>query len=284
MRVVRLGQGVDATGVLAPEAIERTRAALADYTAMHAPQGCRAGADGRDVAPPATRATATTSSRMVRATLGVDAEVISGDEEARLSFVGAVGELDPDDGPFVVVDVGGGSTELVVGDADDGGPVVRAAARSVDVGCVRITERCLPGDPPTAERGREGPRGGGRDPRRGLRRRAGGGRAHLGRASPARSPRSRRVAQRPARVRPRRRPPLPALAAPTCTASRTSCSAMPRAERAALGPIHPGRIDVIGGGALVVDVLAARAARAGRHHRAGRERARHPRRHRPLLV
>ena len=114
------GKGVDATGVLAPEAIERTRVALADYTAIMRRKGVRAGADGRHARHARRRATATTSSRMVRATLGVEAEVISGDEEARLSFDGAVGELDPDDGPFVVVDVGGGSTEVVVGDLTDG--------------------------------------------------------------------------------------------------------------------------------------------------------------------
>ena len=149
MRVVRLGQGVDATGVLAPEAIERTRVALADYTAIMLRKGVER---VRMVATSATRDAANRDDffTMVRCTLGAEAEVISGDEEARLSFVGAVGELDPDDGPFVVVDVGGGSTEVVVGDLTDDGPVVRAA-RSVDIGCVRLTERCLPDDPPTAE-------------------------------------------------------------------------------------------------------------------------------------
>ena len=149
MRVVRLGQGVDATGEFAPEAIERTRVALADYTAMLRRKGVER------VRMVATSATRDASNReeffgMVRDTLGADAEVISGDEEARLSFVGAVGDLDPDDGPFVVVDVGGGSTELVVGTLTDGEATV-TAARSVDIGCVRLTERCLPGDPPTAD-------------------------------------------------------------------------------------------------------------------------------------
>jgi exopolyphosphatase/guanosine-5'-triphosphate,3'-diphosphate pyrophosphatase len=87
---------------------------------------------------------------MVRDTLGVEAEVISGDEEAQLSFTGAVGDLDPDDGPFVVVDIGGGSTELVVGTLEVDEAAVRAA-RSVDIGSVRITERCLHGDPPSAD-------------------------------------------------------------------------------------------------------------------------------------
>lgn len=147
-RVVRLGQGVDATGVLAPEALERTRVALVDYTVALRRKGAE------KVRMVATSATRDASNRedffgMVRDTLGVDAEVISGDEEATLSFVGAVGDLDPDDGPFVVVDTGGGSTELVVGDLTDGKATVRAA-RSVDIGSVRITERILAGDPPTA--------------------------------------------------------------------------------------------------------------------------------------
>src|SRR5919205_3992205 len=149
MEIVRLGQGVDATGRLAPEAIERTRVALADYTAILRRRGVER------VRMVATSATRDATNRddffaMVRTTLGTEAEVISGDEEARLSFAGAVGELDPADGPFVVVDVGGGSTEVVVGELTPQGPVV-AAARSVDVGCVRLTERCLPDDPPTPE-------------------------------------------------------------------------------------------------------------------------------------
>src|SRR5918993_1339046 len=149
MRVVRLGQGVDATGVLVPAAIERTRVALADYIAVMRSTGVER---VRMVATSATRDAANRDDffAMVRATLGAEAEVISGDEEARLSFTGAVGDLDPDDGPFVVVDVGGGSTEVVVGDVRSGGIGI-AGARSVDVGCVRLTERCLPDDPPTPE-------------------------------------------------------------------------------------------------------------------------------------
>ena len=94
MRVVRLGQGVDATGVLAPEAIERTRVALADYTAIMLRKGVER---VRMVATSATRDAANRDDffTMVRSTLGAEAEVISGDEEARLSFVGAVGELRP---------------------------------------------------------------------------------------------------------------------------------------------------------------------------------------------
>ncbi|SED64427.1 exopolyphosphatase / guanosine-5'-triphosphate,3'-diphosphate pyrophosphatase [Amycolatopsis tolypomycina] len=149
MRIVRLGQGVDATGELAPEALERTRAALADYTIAARRKGVE---KVRMVATSATRDAKNRDDffRMTRETLGVEAEVISGDEEARLSFTGAVGEQDPDDGPFVVVDVGGGSTELVLG-TWDGRQAEVIAAKSVDIGCVRITERALKSDPPTAE-------------------------------------------------------------------------------------------------------------------------------------
>ncbi len=148
MRVVRLGQGVDATGRLAPEAIERTRVALTEYAGMIADAGATA------VRMVATSATRDASNRedffsMTRDVLGAvipgaGAEVITGDEEARLSFNGAVGELDPSQGPFVVVDLGGGSTEVVLGDESG-----VHAAFSTDIGCVRITERCLHDDPPT---------------------------------------------------------------------------------------------------------------------------------------
>ena len=125
-RIVRLGQDVDATGRLAPEALARTRAALVDYAAV----ARRADVDRvRMVATSATRDAANREDffSMVHDTLGTDAEVISGDEEARLSFTGAVGDLDPADGPFVVVDVGGGSTEVVLGDWDGVRADVQAA-------------------------------------------------------------------------------------------------------------------------------------------------------------
>jgi exopolyphosphatase/guanosine-5'-triphosphate,3'-diphosphate pyrophosphatase len=146
-RIVRLGQGVDATGRLAPEAIESTRSALADYTALARRKGAQR---VRMVATSATRDAANVEdfSAMTRSTLGIAAEVISGDEEATLSFTGAVGDFDPADGPFLVGDVGGGSTELVLGEWDGVHATVKAV-KSVDIGCVRITERCLHTDPPT---------------------------------------------------------------------------------------------------------------------------------------
>jgi exopolyphosphatase / guanosine-5'-triphosphate,3'-diphosphate pyrophosphatase len=154
MEVVRLGQGVDATGRLAPEAIERTRRVLAEY----ADQARRLGATAVRMA--ATSATRDAANRqdfedMVVATLGQTPDVITGREEAELSFSGATASLDaaaavhgsgPPKPPFLVVDIGGGSTEFVLGDAAGVG-----AARSVDIGCVRLTERHLHGDPPSAE-------------------------------------------------------------------------------------------------------------------------------------
>ncbi|MEU7587036.1 Ppx/GppA phosphatase family protein [Micromonospora sp. NPDC049230] len=147
MEIVRLGQGVDRTGRLAPEAIERTRVALSSYAADIEKFGAQR---VRMCATSASRdaANADDFTEMVRSTLGVAPEVVTGDEEARLSFTGAVRGLPADaQEPFLVVDIGGGSTEFVVGDRADG---VRAAI-SVDIGCVRMTERHLPGDPPTPE-------------------------------------------------------------------------------------------------------------------------------------
>ncbi|MGX1161889.1 exopolyphosphatase/guanosine-5'-triphosphate,3'-diphosphate pyrophosphatase [Arthrobacter sp. SLBN-100] len=146
MRVVRLGQGVDATGELAPEALERTFAATADYARLI-----------REHEAVEVRFVATSASRDarnrdvfvdgIRALLGVEPEVISGDEEAALSFSGASSVLPILDGQEVlVVDLGGGSTEFVLGTAAG-----VTAAKSVDIGCVRLTERHLRQDPPTAE-------------------------------------------------------------------------------------------------------------------------------------
>ena len=133
MVVVRLGQGVDATGCFADEAIERTRVALARYASTMR----ELGVERVDmVATSATRDAgnrdeffAMTAELLSTVEPGAVARVISGDEEARLSFRGAVGDLDPALGPFAVTDLGGGSTELVVGDASG----VRAAY-SADVG------------------------------------------------------------------------------------------------------------------------------------------------------
>ena len=144
MRVVRLGQDVDRTGKLAAAAIERTRIALVDYATT-----CRSFGVQR-IRMVATSASRDASNRiaftsMVRNVLGVDPEVIGGDEEAALAFDGATRALDPAGGPFLVIDIGGGSTELVLGTSGV------EAALSVDVGSVRLTERHLHDDPPTLE-------------------------------------------------------------------------------------------------------------------------------------
>jgi exopolyphosphatase/guanosine-5'-triphosphate,3'-diphosphate pyrophosphatase len=140
MEIVRLGQGVDRTGVLAPDAIERTRVALLDYAA----EIDRLGATRvRMVATSATRdaRNAAEFRAMVTAVLGTPPEVVTGDEEARLSFLGAVRGLP--EARYLVVDIGGGSTEFVVGSS------TVDSAVSMDIGCVRMTERYLHTDPPT---------------------------------------------------------------------------------------------------------------------------------------
>ncbi|MCW3838730.1 Ppx/GppA family phosphatase [Micromonospora yasonensis] len=147
MEIVRLGQGVDKTGRLAPEAIERTRIALAEYAAEIEKLGAER---VRMCATSATRdaSNAADFRAMVEQTLGVAPEVVTGDEEARLSFTGAVRGLPADaEPPYLVVDIGGGSTEFVVGTREGG---VRAAI-SMDIGCVRMTERHLHSDPPSLD-------------------------------------------------------------------------------------------------------------------------------------
>ncbi|UWE08120.1 Ppx/GppA phosphatase family protein [Actinacidiphila bryophytorum] len=154
MRIVRLGQGVDRTGRLAPEALERTFAACREYAAVIAEYGVPA-SRVRFVATSASR-DAENRDDFVRGVvdlLGVEPVVISGDQEAALSFTGATRELTGEHGlltPYLVVDIGGGSTEFVLGSDRV------SAARSVDVGCVRMTERHIvrdggPVDPPTPE-------------------------------------------------------------------------------------------------------------------------------------
>jgi exopolyphosphatase/guanosine-5'-triphosphate,3'-diphosphate pyrophosphatase len=150
MRVVRLGEGVDATGRLSEAALARTFAAVEDYARTVADLGA---GTVRFVATSASRDAENAADFVtgIRERLGVEPEVVAGAEEAELSFLGATRELaGVVPGPYCVVDLGGGSTEVVVGDVVDGVPVVQAS-RSVDVGCVRLTERHLHGDPPTPE-------------------------------------------------------------------------------------------------------------------------------------
>ena len=261
MRVVRLGEGVDATGRLAEGALARTREALEDYAEIMRQHDVAA---LRMVATSATRDAENrhvffdmTREVLAPVVAGSVAEVITGDEEARLSFAGAVGEFDPADGPFAVTDLGGGSTEVVLG-VD--GEVV--AARSVNIGCVRLTERVLHSDPPTADE-----------------------------VTTAHDV-ARRELQAAFDVVPVERArtwvgvagtmtTLAALAEGLETYDadrihrarvpmdrlREVCEglvAMTRDQRAALGPMHPGRVDVIGGGSIVTLELAREFAdRAG---------------------
>ena len=142
MTVVRLGEGVDATGAFSASALERTFAACRTYAELL-----------RDAGSPPMRFVATSASRDVsnrtefidgvHTILGVRPEVISGQEEGALSFAGATAGIPPGAAsPFLVVDIGGGSTEFVVGTDRP------SAAMSVDMGCVRLTERFLRDDPP----------------------------------------------------------------------------------------------------------------------------------------
>ncbi|EGD43063.1 phosphatase, Ppx/GppA family [Nocardioidaceae bacterium Broad-1] len=147
-RMVRLGQGVDRTGVLADEALERAFGAIDEYAAMIREHGAER---VRFVATSATRdaANAATFTDGVRERLGVTPEVVTGAEEAALSFGGAARNLrGTPEPPMLVIDIGGGSTELILGD----GPTMGvSAADSMDIGSVRLHERHLRSDPPTRE-------------------------------------------------------------------------------------------------------------------------------------
>jgi len=145
MRITRLGQGVDATGRLADDAVARTVAVLEEYRKVLDRYGVEK-----------VRITATSAARdagnrddffaAATAAVGVTPELLGGDEEARLSFLGATADLDPDDGPFLVADIGGGSTEFAVGAGGEPEGVL-----STDMGCVRITEKFIHSDPPAPE-------------------------------------------------------------------------------------------------------------------------------------
>lgn len=262
MRIVRLGQGVDATGEFAPEAIARTRAALVDYAELlRVHEVSRV----RMVATSATRDAANrdvffamTAEVLGAVIPGSVAEVITGAEEAGLSFRGAVGELDSAGAPFVVVDLGGGSTEIVVGKAAD----EIAASYSADIGCVRLTERCLHSDPPSPDEvaaAREVVR-----ERLDVALRAvpvDGTRTWVGLAGTMTtlSALAQGLTRYDAAAIHLSRVPFSELLG-VCE----RLIGMTRAERAALGPMHEGRVDVIGGGAIVVQELARElGSRAG---------------------
>jgi len=258
MEIVRLGQGVDKTGRLAPEALARTIAALRDYADIIASSGAQA---VRMVATSATRDADNAAEfvRLVKEVLGVAPEVLTGAEEAVLSFTGATAELaaGPDRGPFLVTDIGGGSTEFVLGSARPPGPSASAVhAISVNVGCVRMTERHLHGDPPTGQEVA----------------------AAIVDIDAALDTVAATVPVRQARTLiglagsvttvAAIAMGLPAYDAARIHHARVSAAdvhavtrgllAQTRTARAAIGVMHPGRVDVIGGGALVLDRLMER--------------------------
>ena len=248
MRVVRLGQGVDRSGELAPAAIERTRVALVDYAAT-----CRQ-YDVERVRMVATSATRDARNRsdfteMVELVLGVTPDVVSGSEEAGLSFTGATGDL-TDCGPFLVMDIGGGSTEVVLGTTGV------EAALSVDVGCVRLTERHLLSDPPTAAQVAAARA----DVLEALERVAAAVPVEQTRTAVGLAGSVTTVAALALG--------LTAYDAEQIHLSRISAQqirdvtggllAMTRAQRATLPVMHPGRVDVIGGGALVLRTIVDR--------------------------
>ena len=142
MSIVKLGEGVDKNKAFLPDAISRTLAALKVFAAEIAEAKV---AKVRFCATSATRDAQNRDEFLipVEQILGITPEVISGEEEAKLSFLGATQALSKSDGPFLVIDIGGGSTEFVFGsDHVD-------AARSVNIGCVRMSERHFKNDPPT---------------------------------------------------------------------------------------------------------------------------------------
>ena len=264
MEVVRLGQGVDQTGRLAPEALERTIGVLRDYAGIITRSGAQA---VRMVATSATRDADNAAEfvHRVKEVLGVAPEVLTGSEEAMLAFTGATAELAgaDDGGLYLVADIGGGSTEFVLGGAASvaaaavtarAEPAMRAI--SVNIGCVRMTERHLHGDPPPVQE-----------------------------VAAATADIDAALDTVAAALPVRQAGTLVGLAGSVTTVAaiamglpaydaarlhhvRVSAAdvhvvtsgllAQTRAARAAVSVMHPGRVDVIGGGALVLDRVMAR--------------------------
>lgn len=253
MVIVRLGEGVDKTGEFSQAALERTFAAIETFAALiskHQPEQVRF------VATSASRDVSNRSEFVdgIVSRLGIEPDIISGDEEAELSFLGATADLinfnDPPVAPYLVIDIGGGSTEFVLGTT---GPT---AAISTNVGCVRMTERHLISDPATPQE-----------------------------IAAATSDIDAAIDLAYSAVPIAQANSMIGLAGSVTTVaaialglseydsvaihgSRISAQdvhrvtqdllAMTRAERAKLGPMHEGRIDVIGSGALVLDRIMVR--------------------------
>ncbi len=263
MRIVRLGEGVDRTGRLSEAALDRTMTALREYADLI---GAASPEAIRMVATSATRDAANSlefTDRVV-AVLGVAPEVISGDAEARLSFTGATRELagtalaaqgacPP---PYLVTDIGGGSTEFVVGGPEAAGTGGEIFGRSVDIGCVRLTERHLHADPPRPAE-----------------------------IADTTADIDAALDQAAASVPVAKASTLVGLAGSVTTVAAIALGlrrydsarihhsrvpaervheialnllGMTRAERAAIAVMHPGRVDVIGAGALILDRVMSR--------------------------
>ena len=246
MQVVRLGQGVDETNQFHPDAISRTFAAVDLYAGEIARRGVE------KIRFCATSATRDALNRAVfvdgvKERLGIEPEVISGEEEARLSFAGATREFNKSDAPFLVVDIGGGSTEFVLGSDSV------ESAISVNIGCVRMTERHFRSDPPSADE-----------------------------IAIARSDIQNAIDIAYASVDIKSAKTLVAVAGTATTVAAAALElpeydryaihlshissdqvhavsnkflTMTRDQRAALGYMHPGRVDVIGAGSLVLSEI-----------------------------
>jgi exopolyphosphatase/guanosine-5'-triphosphate,3'-diphosphate pyrophosphatase len=257
MEIVRLGHDVDRTGVIAPEAMSRTLAMVGEYAA----QCIELGAERvRFVATSASRDAANAQQfvdgvREAFSAFGVAPEVVTGHEEASLSFQGATGDLAARGipGPYLIVDIGGGSTEFVRGTVDV------EQARSVDVGCVRLTERHLRSDPPTAPEVEAAVA----DIDRAIDQAAEvvgfqGISTVVGLAGSVTTITAHALsltAYQPERIHLSRLPTGQVIEA--CTSLLT----MTRAERAALPFMHPGRVDVIGAGGLLWRTIIQRLER-----------------------
>lgn len=246
MEIVRLGQGVDKTGEFHPDAIKRTLAAVEKFAVEIARLGVN------KIRFCATSATRDARNRDlfiegVMARLGIAPEVISGDEEARLSFAGATKELPESLAPFLVIDIGGGSTEFVLGDREV------KAAKSVNIGCVRMSERHFTNDPATQleiDAARS-------DIQRAI--------SEAAEALDIKSAKSLIAVAGTATTVAAAALELPTYDRYAIHLSRISAEKthqvsemflkMNRDQRAALGYMHPGRVDVIGAGSLVLSEI-----------------------------
>ena len=251
LEIVRLGQGVDATGRLAAEPLARTLRVLRSYRQIIGEASASA---VRMVATSATRDAANAGEFVtgVRDILAIEPEVLSGEDEARLSFTGATAELTGEAaGPYLVTDIGGGSTEFVLGD-----PGSMTAAVSVNIGCVRMTERHLRHDPP----GQDEIAAARADIDDALDMVAGkipvaAARTLVGLAGSVTTVAALVLGLDSYQAERIHHSRVSAAAVREVTASLL---AQTRAERQRLAVMHPGRVDVIGGGALVLTRIMER--------------------------